>query len=143
MSLTADVLYACDDVRVTRTMVTIGGSSYPVSGISSVRVTSARPSRRVARATAAVFALLAAAAFVRFTGIVVGIVTGEAVTTLFYLVVFLLPVAVAMRRIRDGAYLHTLWLRDARGEVGALVSPDLRTVGAVADAIGRAVYGRR
>ena len=144
VSLTADVLYAGDDVRVTRTMVTIGAATYPVSGITGVRVTSARPRRPVARGCAAVFALLATAAFVHFVGVVVGLVGGDALTTLFSLVVLLLPVGVALRRIRDAhVYVHTLWVRDAGGEARALASPDVVVVGAVADAISRAVYGRR
>lgn len=144
VSLTADLLYAGDDVRVTRTMVTIGAATYPVSGVTGVRVTSARPRSRVARSSAAVFGLLATVAFVRFVGVVVGLVDGDALTTLFYLVVFLLPVGVALRRIRDAhVYLHTLWVRTGGGESAALVSPDVRVVGDVADAISRAVYGRR
>ena len=144
VSLTADVLYAGDDVRVTRTMVTIGAATYPVSGIAGVRVTSARPMRRVARGCAAVFGSLAAVAFVHFVGVVVGLVGGDALTALFYLVVLLLPVGVALRRIRDAhVYVHTLWVRNGGGEARALTSSDVRVVGDVADAISRAVYGRR
>lgn len=144
VSLAADVLYAQGEVRVTRTMVTIGSATYPVGGISGVRVTSARPARPVARVAAVVFAVLAAAAFVRFVAVVVALLPGDALTVLFHLVVLLLPLGVALRRIRDGyVYVHTLWVRNGGGESAAFASPDVRVVGDVADAITRAVYGRR
>jgi hypothetical protein len=58
VALTAGVLYA-RDLRVTRTMVTIGDAHYPVAGISGVRITSAPRALSWAWACGVLFALLA------------------------------------------------------------------------------------
>ena len=144
MALTSGVLYAHEDVRITTTMVTIGEAHYPVSGIGSVRVTSAPRNRSWRWACGAVIALLTAPSLLRFLLAVVGLDGGAALHGLFRAVVFLLAVGVVARRVADrDVHVHTLWLRDGAREVAALASPHLELVGDVADAISRAVHARR
>jgi hypothetical protein len=143
VALTAGVLYAREDMRVTRTMVTIGDAHYPVAGISGVRITSAPRAVSWAWACGVLFALLAVVSLVRFLVAVASLDGDAALDALFLLVVSLLPVAVAARLVTGRpVQVHTLWLRDAAGEVAAMTSHDVRVVGDVADAISRAAHAR-
>jgi len=126
-----DAILHTGNVQVTKTIVRVGNTTYPVNGIGSVPVM--RPDQRKKFAVISAMVLWMLAVIVQ--------VSNRPITEL--LTMLIIPTFVTMGMIVwIKSVKSVLFLRTASGDIQAVLSPDIHFLRSVQDAIEEAVSQR-
>jgi hypothetical protein len=129
-------IYSDGTVSVTTARIMIGGTTYALRNITSVRMTTTEPQTGGAIALVAVGAFLTLPSFVAF-------VQGAAAAGLWLLVLGIIIGGSGLFSLRVLKPAHSIIVASSAGEIRALTSPDKNYIAKIVSSINEAIVRYR